>query len=471
MRAHRANCRILHWSGTLGLALTLAAASVASAAMSDQGHRAEVAGIDVVTYQTGVQDVVTILGSIPAGDAMTGSGNIAIPTLTGMMLDRGTKALDKFQIADQLDNVGAQISFGVGTQTLEIRAKCLKKDLALVLGLMASELRTPALSAAEFAKAKQQFAGNLQVTMQNTGVRAQQAFARAVFPENHPNHPHTPEEYLAALRSAELAEVASFHARYYGPKHMTLVLAGDVAAAEAEAEIAKDFAGWTGGEDYVRPAAAAQGASAQRITVPLPEKPSVSVMLGQATGLRYRDPDTLALRVGTAVLGRGFTGRLMGTVRDREGLTYGIGAGVGEDSIADGDWMVSASFAPALLERGVTATRQVVATWWAEGVTETELASHKQGLVGSYRVGLSTTGGIASVILASIQRGYDLTWLEGYPQAIRALTRDEVNRAIRTHLDPEAMVLVEAGSVPAGEAPPASTVPPTSQASRAPASP
>ena len=76
------------------------------------------------------------------------------------------------------------------------------------------------------------------------------------------------------------------------------------------------------------------------------------MILGQATGLRYRDPDALALRVGTAILGHGFTGRLMGTVRDREGLTYNIGAAVTEDSIADGAWDISASFAPALLEQG-----------------------------------------------------------------------------------------------------------------------
>ena len=47
------------------------------------------------------------------------------------------KALDKFAIAEQLDNVGAEISFAVGYQSLEIRAKCLKKDLPLVLGLLA----------------------------------------------------------------------------------------------------------------------------------------------------------------------------------------------------------------------------------------------------------------------------------------------------------------------------------------------
>jgi hypothetical protein len=37
-----------------------------------------------------------------------------------MMLDRGTKALDKFAIADRLDNVGAEISFEVGPQSLEL---------------------------------------------------------------------------------------------------------------------------------------------------------------------------------------------------------------------------------------------------------------------------------------------------------------------------------------------------------------
>jgi zinc protease len=472
MRAHRVTRRGFGARHGLRTALArlaaIAAAAVAataatimgaSAAMVDNAHRSLVAGVDLITYQTGVKDVVVILGSLPAGDAMTGSGNIAIPTLTGMMLDRGTKTLDKFQIADRLDSVGAQISFGVGTQTLEIRAKCLKKDLPLVLGLIAAELRTPALSPAEFVKAKQQFLGSLQSSLQNTALRAQEAFARAIFPENHPNHPHTTEEYLAAVPSAVLGDVKSFHAKYFGPSHMTLVLAGDVPTAEAEGEVAKDFAGWTGGQDYVRPAAPASAdasaGGARRITVPLNDKPSASVMLGQPTGLRYRDPDALPLRVGTAILGRGFTGRLMGTVRDREGLTYNIGAVVGEDSIVDGDWAVSASFAPSLLERGVASTRRVIESWWTDGVTDAELSAHKQGIIGGYRVGLSTAGGVAGAILTSLQRGYDLSWLDDYPQAIGAVTREQVNHAIRTHLDPGAMVLVEAGSVAGAAAAPA----------------
>ena len=439
----------------------LAAASNGWANMADNSHRSQTAGIDLITYQTSVKQVVIVVGALPAGDAMAGSDNIAIPTLTGMMLDRGTKTLDKFAIAKQLDDVGAEISFGVGDQSLEIRAKCLTKDLPLVLRLMAAQLREPAMLASEFGKARQQFIGTLQESMHNTEERAREGFARAIFPEGHPNRPHSLEEFLIAAKSATLDQAKRFHARYYGPAHLTLVLAGDVPVAEAQAEIAKDFAGWTGGQDYIHPAKTATSPGPSQVVVPLKDKPSVSVILGQPTGLRYRDPDALPLRVGTAVLGRGFTGRLMRIVRDKEGLTYNIDAEVTEDSIADGAWDISASFAPALLDKGLASTRRVLDAWWQQGVTEDELAVRKQGILGTYLVGLATTRGIASAILTTVQRGFDVDWLDAYPGMIQALTRDQVNKAIRTHLDPGTMVLIEAGSVAAGGQPAADSAPAT----------
>jgi zinc protease len=429
----------------------LAIAAPAAANMADQAHRSKVGGIDLITYRSNVKDVVIILGVLPAGDAMSESGNIAIPTLSGMMLDRGTKSLDKFSISEKLDNVGAEISFAVGVQSLEIRAKCLKKDLPLIIDTMAAELRTPALLAAEFSKAKEQFIGELQASLQNSSALASEAFDRAIFPEGHPNRPHTLKEYIAAAKTANLEELRAFQAKYYGPAHMTLVVVGDVADADTQADIAKAFSGWSGGQDYLRAAKPAAAAAANEITVPLTDKPSVNVLFGQASGVRYSDPDGLALHVGTAILGRGFTGRLMSTVRDKEGLTYNIGASMGDDSVVDGVWEVSASFAPALLSKGVESTRREVSKWWKDGVTEQELAARKQGEVGAYFVSLSTTLGLAETILVNTQRGYDPTWLDAYPKALKALTRDQVNAAIKAHINPTTMVLVEAGSVPPGK--------------------
>ena len=281
----------------------LAMSGTAAAGMADQAHRSKVDGIDLITYHSNVKDVVIVLGVLPAGDAMAEPGNIAIPTLSGMMLDRGTKAMDKFTISEKLDNVGAEISFQVGVQSLEIRAKCLKKDLPLIIETIAAELRTPALQVGEFNKAKQQFVGELEASAQNSSARATEAFDRAIFPEGHPNRPHTLNEFAAAAKNATLEEVRAFQAKYYGPAHMILVVAGDVSDPDTQSEVTKAFSGWTGGQDYLRPTKPA-AAAANEITVPLADKPSVSVLLGQASGLRYSDPDNLALRVGTAILGR-----------------------------------------------------------------------------------------------------------------------------------------------------------------------
>jgi zinc protease len=280
-------------------------------------------------------------------------------------------------------------------------------------------------------------------------MRAQEAFSRAVFPEGHPNHPHSIEEFLAALKSATLEDVKTFHAAYYGPAHFTLVLVGDVDMAQAQSAVGSAFAGWTGGRDYLRPPVTALPPAQPEIVVPLADKTSVTVFLGQSTGLRYRDPGALALRVGTAILGNGFTGRLMHNVRDKQGLTYSIGAAVTGDNFAQGAWEISASFAPALLDKGIAAAREQLQNWWAEGVSDAELEERRQGIVGSYFVGLSTTAGIGSAVLSATQRGLGLSWLDEYPQAVKALTRAQINDAIKAHLNPSAMVLVKAGSVAA----------------------
>jgi zinc protease len=441
-------------------ALALALLGISQGAPADMASRAArttVAGIDVVTYHTEVKDVVDITGFLPAGDAMAGSGNAALPTLMGMMLDRGTRTQDQFAIARQLEEVGAEISFNVGVQSLEFDAKCLKKDLPLVMSLLALQLRSPAFLPAEFAKVKEQLIGMLENSYHSTEARARESLARALFPPGHPNRRATIEELLAAAKSASLKDLQAFHAKYYGPAHMTIVLVGDVSMDSAAGEVGRDFGGWSGGQDFLRSSDLAPlHPPSALIQVLVAGKTSVSVLLGQRTLLRYRDPDDLALRVGTAIAGRGFTGRLTTNVRDKLGLTYDIGAGLADDSLVDGMWVMDASFAPKLMERGVEAARATLQTWWQDGVTDKELAACKQGLIGSYYVGLSTNPGLARAIVYALQRGYELTWLDEYPRALQSLTREQVNAAIHSHLNPATMVLVEAGSLIApAAAPPA----------------
>jgi zinc protease len=424
-----------------------------SAKIAPKIVRAKIAGIDVIAYPTGVKDVVTIHGAFPAGDAFAGDGNVAIPTLTGMMLDQGTTKHDKFEIAQMLESVGATVGFGVDTQAVEVSAKCLKKDVPLVIGLIAEQLRSPAFSPEEFEKAKKQFAGGLQRQLENTDFRAADAFNRAVYPVGHPNRNPAPKEFIAAAASAKLDDVKAFYAKHYGPAHFTLVVVGDLDIPQIHAELGQAFAGWTGGVDYIHPAKAGLTDAPKEQTVFMADKTSVSVVMGQSTGLRYRDPDQQALRVATAIFGSGFTGRLMANVRDKEGLTYGIYSRVANDTFADGDWRISATFAPAKLEEGIASARRQLDQWYRSGVTPDELASRKTNLIGTFKVGLATTDGLAANLLTAIERGYDVNWLDQYPDLINGLTLDQVNTAIKKHLKPDSMFIIKAGTVP-GVTPP-----------------
>ena len=104
----------------------LSAGTQASAAMAERIVRTKVSGVDIVIYPMGVQDVVTIAGNLPAGDAYAARGNLLAATATGILIEKGTTKQDKFAIAQQLDDVGAQLRFSVSDQMLSLNAKSLK---------------------------------------------------------------------------------------------------------------------------------------------------------------------------------------------------------------------------------------------------------------------------------------------------------------------------------------------------------
>lgn len=427
---------------------TLLAATAARAGVADSAVRKPIHGIDVVILQTGVKDVVTIKGTLPAGDSRSPDTNVALADLTAGMLDKGTTAHDKFTLAQKLGDVGATISFGTNASALNINAKCLQRDLPMVLGLVAEQLRQPAFSPEEFEKLKKHYAGLMRRSMEDTDFRASTSFVRAVYPVGHPNRSAAPEEFLAAVEKTTLEEVKAFHARYYGPAAMRLVVVGDIEPGAVEADLRRVFAGWTGGSAQPRPAMAGAVDAPREQDVFMPDKTTVSILWGQATQLRYGDADSLALRVGTAILGSGFTGRLMANVRDKEGLTYGIGSYLASDTFTDGDWRIQAYFAPNLLDKGIASTKRQLSSWHRDGVTPAELTSAKGKFVGSFKLGLATTDGMASTVLNTVNRDLPLTFIDQFGATINSFTLEQVNGAIRRHLDPEQMVLIKAGTVP-----------------------
>ncbi|HWE24929.1 MAG TPA: pitrilysin family protein [Myxococcales bacterium] len=429
--------------------LALSAGAAAAGKIASDIHHTKIAGIQIYLDKTHVSEEIVLRGALPAGDVFNPPGKSGIARLVAGMLDKGTAHEDKLALAKKLESVGATLSFRSDAEMLNIEARFLKADVALVIALLAEELREPAFSTEELGKLKEQLKGDLARRREDTGDRADEAFRRAIYPEGHPNRPPSLDELEKAVDAATVEELRAFHGAHYGPEHLTLVFVGDIDPSALATALRQGFSGWKGENPLATGALGGWVAGQREIAVDIPGKTSVDVRFGQAVELRYKDPDALALRMGAAILGGGFTGRLMATVRDSEGLTYGIGAGINNDSFVAGDFAISATFAPALLEKGIASTRREFSRWYQDGVTDGEVVARKTDLIGTYQVSLASPSGLASAILTTLERGYDLNWLDDYPDAINALTTSQVNAAIRKYLSPDRMKLVKAGTIPA----------------------
>ena len=415
--------------------------------LSQRITRQKIAGIDILTARTGVKDVVTFRGSLPAGDLFNESGNNMVADLTGRMLDKGTLINDKFALAARMENMGARISFGVGKYNLSINGRCLKKDAGKVIALMAEQLRQPAFDAKEFEKLKKQRVGNLKQQLDNTNSRASEKLKDKIFSKNHPNYETPIEQSIADIEKVTLADVRAFHKKYYGPKSMILVFTGDTDIDALQSDIKKSFKGWKGGTSYMHTKRETKKGDGKIYGVSMPGKTSASVTIGNATGLKRTDKDYLPFYLGNTIFGTGFAGRLMSIIRDDEGLTYGIYSSHAGDIYADGYWFIGATFAPNLLDKGLTSTRRELNRWVEKGVTQKELDKVKTRIKGRFKVGLATSAGMAGQILSIAQRGMPMEYLDEYPALIDAVTLDQVNEAIHKYVHPKQAVTVVAGNV------------------------
>ena len=84
--------------------------------------------------------------------------------------------------------------------------------------------------------------------------------------------------------------------------------------------------------------------------------------------------------------------------------------------------------------------------WHRKGVTANELTAKKATICGNYQVGLDTTSGLATRILATVQRGKKLSFMDEYLDIINDLKLQKINDTIPQYCNLDNRITVIAGS-------------------------
>jgi predicted Zn-dependent peptidase len=278
---------------------------------------------------------------------------------------------------------------------------------------------------------------------------ARNTLLRQLYGPEHPNYEPDLQEQIRLLETVRLEDVKRFYETHYGPQRMILVAVGDVdeqALAEAVRRLLGD---WPSKNVRARFSGLARSDHPSGPIVRyMADKANVDVYLGHSLPLKRTDADYLPAFVGNFILGGNFSARLMQTVRDSLGLTYGIGSSlVGLTPWTQGHWQITVTLAPENTDRGLEATLEQLRRFVERGVSPEEVEAKKNTLIGNFKVSLATSAGIANTILSYEEIGLGVAYLDRYPQELERINAQQVNEAIRKYFHPNRLLIVIAGTV------------------------
>ncbi len=426
----------------------LTSASAGRSNFSSRVARAESAnGAVVLVLENHATPTVSLRGSIRAGSCFEPRDKPGLARLTADMLERGTLRRTKLEIANDLESVGAQIEFEADWFAVNISARALAKDLPRLLATLAEELREPAFPADELEKLKQQTVAAIQEQQANTRFRAYERLTQLAFDAANPFYVPPGDQLVKSINSLTTDDVRGFYEKFYGGRSLILAVAGDVAAGEVHVQFERAFGDFRGPEDIdinVEDLPVQDGA--RREIVLLKEKANVDILIGGAVPLRRASTDYYAAMLANSALGEStLSSRLGLQVRDREGLTYGIGSRFRAPGLAAGPWYIAVSVNPQNIDRAVASALEVLSDYVAGGIRADELADEKSSAIGGFKVSLSTNAGLTAALWNAEFYRLGIDYIDIFPQLIQAVTLAEVNAAIRKYFRPDHLTIVVAG--------------------------
>jgi zinc protease len=383
------------------------------------------------------------------GDEQSLRGFDTTAEMMAALLGRGTATMNRQQVQDRLDALRAGLSFGYGMGVLSVGFEARRDTLPEVLELAMALLREPAFDAAALEELRGQSLASLAAARTEPGAMLANALERHgnPHPRGDPRHARSFDEIESDLRSVRVEDLRAFHARFVGAAHGVFAAVGDFDAPDLEAQIARGLGDWRAPEPAARVAQVLALPSPTRIVVDTPDKANATLRLRQTLPLSDRHEDHAAMVLGTYLLGQGGQSRLWKRVREREGLSYDVGAWMQWNAWeAVSLWQARAIAAPANISAVEAAMREEIERVLREGFDEREVAEAKEALLAFRRLSMSQDATLVSMLASQAERGETMARTKAALQALETTTAEQVNAALRRHLRPEEFVLGVAGA-------------------------
>lgn len=351
----------------------------------------------------------------------------ALPGLAAFvadMLDEGAGARTALELPEELERLGADLSVVAGADHAQVSLDTMAETLEPALAIAADVIVRPRLATADFERIKAERLADLALRADQPRQIAALVFELAMYGK----HPYAPpgSGYVATVGKITEKDVKDFWRRSYGPAATTIIIAGDVTAADARRMLDAQLGGWKTKVKVPKAPPPPVAAAPSLTFVDRPGAPQSVVVIGRL-GPDATDAQRAANDVVNTAIGGSFAARLNAQLREVKGYTYGIFSNFWRGQWG-GAWSATSSIRTDVTGAAIREALAIIADAGATPLPDAELAKARSLVVRALPQDFETNASIAGAFTQLVVDGRPLTYYRDLPAAIAAVTAADAQR-------------------------------------------
>lgn len=377
-----------------------------------------------------------------AGSARDGEHK-GVASLTSSLLETGAGQWSADQLAQVLDALGAQYSYGTNRDYswLGLRSLTQADLLAPALATFQKIISQPQFAADEFQRIKDQRIIGLKQQQEKPGHIAKKAFYQAIYGE-HP-YAHLETGTIKSITVVQVNDVKKFYQQYYVSKNAVLAIVGDLSEEQARQTAETLFA-------QLKPGEKAQAIAA----VTLPEKANMqhidfsstqTHILAGLPVLKRKDADYFPLYVGNHILGgSGLVSKLFGEIREKRGLAYSAYSYF-SPLAQEGPFTMGLQTQNKQSTIAIDVMLKTLDKFINAGPTQEELDAAQKNLTGGFVLRFDNNKKLLNYVAMIAFYQLPLDYLDAFPGKVAQVTLDDIKSAFQRRVKMNRLQVISVG--------------------------
>jgi len=404
-------------------------------------------GLQLIVAPIHKLPVVTVVAVLDAGAVTEPAGKFGVAELAARGVLEGAAGYTGDALTEQLERLGTAIDSSVDWDATELTMTTLASRLPEAFAALANVLTAPTFPEAQLERLKGERLAELMQVESEPRTLADEQFERFVYRDG--SRYQTPVGGTkASVAGLTRDDVVAFYEGRYRPAGATLIFAGDVTMAAAEQLVADALGSWSGAHAPSARGDDRAAADVRRAHIVHRDGAPQSELRVGTIGVPRAHPEYFPITVMNAVLGGLFGSRINLNLREAHGYTYGASSSFDWRRDA-GPFVVSTAVASNVTAPAIVEILREIDRMRSEPIAESELSLATDYLDGVFPIRFETTAAVAAALAVLVVFGLSDDWYDQYRARIRAVGVDDVLRAARDYLHPEALQFVIVGDAAA----------------------